>query len=155
MVVPYDAHGARLFDDVIEPNAIGLIVSSPSRANRGLLHERTQLAHAVARVRVQTLTADLINGVPTYHLVLAAVGQPLARAALPEGRAEVDIGPTDPGFGIVKSFETQLVGRSFVGFFRWFSAGDEPRLRFHLSADDPGVVDAVLEAALASEPNPG
>lgn len=152
VLVPYDAKAAGLFDDVIEPNAIGLFASPASREGRIVIEERTRLSHVVTRVRVQTVTSDLVNGAPVYHLVLAALDQPLAQAALPEGRVEIEVGPATPAYGIVKSVDAGLVGRSFVGFFRWFSGGDEPRLFWHLSADDPEVVTAIREASLLSAP---
>lgn len=148
VLAPYDARAAGLFDDVIEPNAVGLLVSSPSREGKIVLEERTRHSHVVTRARVQTVTSDLVQGVPVFHVVLAGIDAPLAHAPLPEGRVELEIGPMSPAYGIVKSLDSGLVGRTFVGFFRWFSAGDEPRLFWHLSADAPDVITAVREASL-------
>jgi len=151
VVLPYDAYGAHLFGDVIEPNAVGLLVAAPSTQARLTLAERTRQSHVVTRVRVQTVTADVIHGEPRYQLVVAEVGPPLGSAGLPGGRAELEVVPQTPAFGIVRAHDARLVGKSFVGFFRWFRAGEEPRLHWHLAADDPETLSAVREAALVAE----
>lgn len=153
-LVPYDAFLAGIFDDVIEPGAVGPMISSSTR-NRPLLAERTRTAHSVTRVRVQTVTSDQVDGAPVYHVSLVAIGEPLAKSALPENRAELVIAKLTPAFGIVKAFDAQLVGRSFVGFFRWFSPmseADEPQLHWHLSPDDPDLIAALREISLGAEP---
>lgn len=148
VVLPYDAYGAHLFGDVIEPSAVGLLTAAPSPQARQLLGERTRQAHVVTRVRVQTVTADVIHGQPRYQLVLAEIGPSLTRSGLPGGRVELEVWPQTPAFGIVKANDTRLVGKSFLGFFRWFRAGEEPRIHWHLASDDPETIDAAREAAL-------
>ena len=131
--------------------AVGLLVAAPSTQARLTLAERTRQSHVVTRVRVQTVTADVIHGEPRYQLVVAEVGPPLGSAGLPGGRAELEVVPQTPAFGIVRAHDARLVGKSFVGFFRWFRAGEEPRLHWHLAADDPETLSAVREAALVAE----
>lgn len=150
VVLPYDAYGAHLFGDVIEPNAVGLLVTAPSAQARQLLAERTRQSHVVTRVRVQTITADVVHGEPRYQIIVAEVGPPLGPAALPGGRAELEVVPQTPAFGIVRAHDARLIGKSFVAFFRWFRAGEEPRLHWHLASDDPETVTAVREAALTT-----
>lgn len=152
VLVPYEAYGARLFDDVIEPSALRLGGSSPSASRDFRMAERARASHVISRVRVRTVTSDLTDGVPTFHLVVAAVDSPLTRAALPEGSVELLVGPKDLAFGIVKSFDADLVGRSFIGFFRWFATPEEPRLHWHLSADTQDVAAAVRESLATEEP---
>lgn len=146
----YDFEAGRLFDQIIDPKALGLLASSSSlsRTESLLLRERARRAHVVTRVRVQTVTLDSARGIAGYQLVLAAVDEPLGRAELPRGRVEIEIGPQTPAFGVAKSFDTRLVGRHFLGFFRWFLEGDEPRLHWHLTADDPESLAVAREAAL-------
>lgn len=144
--MPYDAYGAHLFGDAIEPSAVGLLVS-PSFQTRQLLAERTRQAHVVTRVRVQTVTSDVIHGEPRYQLTVTELGPPFGSAGLPGGRAELEVGPRSPAFAIVKAHDAQLVGKSFIGFFRWFQGGDEPQLHWHLAADDPETATAVRETA--------
>lgn len=150
VVLPYDAQGAYLFGDAIEPNAVGLL-TSPSFQARQLLAERTRQAHVVTRVRVQTVTSDIIHGEPRYQLTVTEIGPPFGSAGLPGGRAELDVGPQSPAFGIVKAHDARLVGKSFIGFFRWFRGGEEPQLHWHLTSDDPETAAAIREAALTSE----
>lgn len=153
VLVPYEAFLARVFDDVIEPGALAPTASAGS-PNRPLLEERTRTAHSVSRVRVQTVTSDKVDGAPVYHLTLVAVGDPIAKSALPERRVELVIDRVTPAFGVARAFDNQLVGRSFIGFFRWFSPmaeDDEPRVHWHLSPDDPDLVASIREMSLASE----
>ena len=63
----YAGHAAELFDDVIEPTAVGisLDVGADPRSDRRL-RERTQTGDAVLRVRVATLTAKQEDSATRY-----------------------------------------------------------------------------------------
>lgn len=147
----YDERAARLFDDAIEPAAVGLVPFPPSPRGDPTFRERVAVAETIARVRVTTVTADSIDGMPTYHVTLVALGPPLAGRELTDGRLELTITSASPAFGIARTLDAQLVGRAFVGFFHRFASGVESPLFFHLAADSADVVAAVEEAQLLGE----
>ena len=148
---PYQGHATRLFDDLIDANAVGLadVVSKPH--TDPVLRARVQAAEAVARVRVATVTVDSAGGKPIYRLSLALGGGWIVRRGFSDDHVEVSIRSDSPAFGVVKWLDTRLIGRTFMGFFRRYAGTEDIELRFHLSADSPDVHAAVREAAALSE----
>lgn len=61
----YDAWAQQVFDDGIDPAAVGLTFESPSPRGDRLLHERAKTADVVSRVRVSTVTVDSIGDAST------------------------------------------------------------------------------------------
>lgn len=148
---PYDGRAAQLFDDAIEPAAVGLAAFPPNPKGDPIFRERAQAAETIARMRVTTVTADSIDGVPTYHIGLAALDRQLAGRPLAEGRIELSIASSSPAFGIAKTLDARLVGHTFVAFFHAFAIGDETRRFWHLAPDSADVLAAVKEATLLGE----
>jgi hypothetical protein len=144
-LLPYDQQQARLFDDRIEPSALGIPDVSLAPRQDPELRSRTQSADRVARVRVSTVTVDSVDGEQTYHLTLAAIDQALV-AKTQADRAELLIRKHTPAFGLVKSMETDLIGKTFVLFIRDFPGDEEPVAHWHVAPDNPDVVAAVRDA---------
>jgi hypothetical protein len=140
-----------LFDDLIEPSAVGLadVVSKPR--TDPMLRARVQAAEAVARVRVATVSVDSAGGKPTYRLNLDLGGGAIVRRGFSEDRVEISVRSDSPAFGVVKWLDTRLIGRTFMGFFHRYAGTDDIELRFHLAPDSPDVYAAVREAAALSE----
>ena len=148
---PYAGTALQLFDDRIDPIAVGLADVADKPRTNPVLRARTQSAEAVARARVSTLSVDSIGGNPVYRLSLTFIDRPLVRRGFPADRIEIAVRPDSPAFGVVKWLDARLIGRTFIGFFHRFAGNDEPEVRFHLSADDPEVLAAVREASALSE----
>jgi hypothetical protein len=148
---PYQGQDARLFDDLIEPSAVGLADVASHPRTDPVLRARVQGAEAVARVRVATVSVDSVGGKPTYRLTLDLGGGWIVRRGFPDDRVEIAVRSDSPAFGVVKWLDTRLIGRTFVGFFHRYAGGEDIELRFHLSADAPDVLAAVHEAAALSE----
>jgi hypothetical protein len=157
----YDAHSAELFDDGIEPEAVGFPgdrVVPPSSDNR--LRERTQIGDAVVRGRVTTVNEDtahawqlVFHTEETLHVAgQSGSGGPAAQA---DAAFTLLIEPTDPSAGIVNSLASHLTGRSFVVFLRTFahgsSPGDDSTLHFHIASDSKEEVQAVRSAIVLGE----
>lgn len=143
---PYEGHALELFDDVIEPRAVGLALED-SRTPRSdpTLRERTQIADGVARVTVKTVTARG-DGVDVEYLLTVDVVQKLTESALP-GEIIVRLDKRSPSLGIVKSLDARLGGKTFVAFVREFAGSDgEPRWHFHFAPDTKDEIDAVADA---------
>ena len=141
----------ELFDDQIDPAALGLMPSSSGRRDE-TLWARAQQAEIVGRVRVQTVTVDSRGGDSTYHLGLRFANELLGPTALEEREFEVTIEPRDPAYGIAKALDTGLHGRTFVGFLKRFAgADDQVDVHFFLAPDSAEIAKAVQEAVAIKE----
>jgi len=148
----YSGRASDLFDDVIEPAAVGLdFQKSYSPRADPQLRERAQVSDAVVRVRVATVTAKKDGPEATYQIGLHAV-EKLAGGQAPSEEFTLTIGKTSESHGIMKNFESRLVGYPFVAFVRTFVRPDgDPEMHFHLAPDTKDVKTAVAEALALSE----
>jgi hypothetical protein len=149
----YAGRAVELFDDKIDAEAVGLGTVDVQPRNDPVRHERVNQADAIARLRVSTVTVDMVAGQPLYHVSFVVVAS-LVNKDFSDNRIELSIGPSSPSFGIVKWLDTRIVGRTFIGFVRRFAGAEEPVIRFHLSADSPDVVAAVREATTLGDLKP-
>jgi hypothetical protein len=148
---PYQGQATVLFDDQIDPNAVGLADVQNKPQLDPVLRARAQTAEAVARVRVATVTVDSAAGKPVYLMNLDLTGGSIARRGFDDEQIEIAVRSDSPAFGVVKWLDTRLIDRTFVAFFHRFAGPDEVELKFHLSADNPEVLAAVREAAALRE----
>ncbi|MDP9033912.1 MAG: hypothetical protein M3O50_03835 [Myxococcota bacterium] len=153
-VPAYAGRFVELFDDAIEPSAVGfnLGTSTPPDHDR-LLRERAQIGDAVVRARVTTVTSkDQDNG-RSWQMGLRTVERIAGAGPLPPDFT-LTVDPRSPTAGILRAFESRLIGRTFVAFVREFRRAEERRedaeLHFHLAHDGTDEVNAVLAAALQS-----
>ncbi|MBX3264130.1 MAG: cobalamin ABC transporter substrate-binding protein [Labilithrix sp.] len=151
-VVPYSGRQADLFDDTIEPAAVGLDFEKgyAPRLDKAL-RERAQVGDAVLRVRVSTVTAKTDGPDAIYQLGLHTV-EKLAGEHPPPVDFTVQIDKSSESHGIMKNFESRMVGYAFVAFVREFAhpSGDR-ELHFHLAPDTKDVKAAVGDAMLLGE----
>lgn len=148
----WDARARMVFDDNIDPAAVGLSMEGPSPRSDPFLRERAQTADVVARVRVQTVTVDSIGEESTYHLGIQVGVPTLTAAKVPDRSFELSIKPTSGAFGIAKAFDNRLRGQTFVAFVRRYATDDgDVEVHWHLSADTAEVAAAVKEAVALRE----
>jgi hypothetical protein len=148
----WEGHAQQLFDDNIDPAAVGLSLEGPSPRSDPFLRERAQTGDVVSRVRVQTVTVDSVGDQVTYHLSIQIGVPTLAQAKTPERSFELSIKPTSRAFGIAKAFDARLRGATFIGFIQRFAGEDgEAEIHWHLSADTAEVAAAVKEAVALRE----
>lgn len=146
---PYEGREAQLFDDGIEPASVGLDLGGTYAPKTDpKLRERAQIGDAVLRVRITTVTSRNDGPEPAYQLGLSTVEVLHGRPPSPMARRfDVQIRASNESHGIVKSFESRLVGRPFIAFVRAFAHGDGERdLHFHLTSDTDEVKTAVSDA---------
>jgi hypothetical protein len=148
----WEGHAREVFDDNIDPAAVGLSLEGPSPRTDPFLRERSQTGEVVARVRVQTVTVDSVGDQVTYHLSVQVGVPTLTEAKLPDRNFELSIKPTSGAFGIAKAFDARLRGATFIGFIhRFASEGGEAEIHWHLSPDTAEVAAAVKEAVALRE----
>ncbi|AKT38017.1 hypothetical protein [Chondromyces crocatus] len=148
----YDSRAREVFDDNIEPAAVGLTLENPSPRGDKLLRERALTADVVARVRINTVTVDSVGDESTYHLAIQIGYPPLASPRVADRAFELTIRPTSPAYGIARAFDARLQGLTFIGFIRYFSEETgEPVIHWHLSPDTAEVAAVVREAVALGE----
>lgn len=145
-------HQVEVFDDTIEPAAVGLDLDK-GYSPRGdpMLRERAQLADGVLRVKITTVTAKTDGPDSVYQLGLNTI-EKMAGKNPPPAQFTLHVGKTSESHGIMRSFESRLVGKDFVAFVREFARPDgERELHFHLAPDSKDVRAAVGDAVLLGE----
>jgi hypothetical protein len=148
----WEARAKEVFDDNIDPAAVGLTMESSSSRTDPFLRERAQTAELVARLRVSTVTVDTFGSDVSYHLGLQVIPPPFIEPKLSERSFELYIRPTGRAYAIVKAFDARLRGSSFIGFIHRFAGeGGEPEIHWHLSPDSAEVAAAVKEALALAE----
>lgn len=148
----WSGHSVEVFDDTIEPAAVGLDLDK-GYSPRGdpMLRERAQVADAVLRVKVTTVTAKTDGPDAIYQLGLNTV-EKLAGKNAPPAQFNVSISKGSESHGIMRSMESRIVGKDFVAFVREFVRPDGDReLHFHLAPDSKDVKLAVGDAVLLGE----
>jgi hypothetical protein len=148
----YAGHAAELFDDMIEPRAVGQDID-PANAPRAdpLLRERAQVGDAVLRVRVATVTAKREDTGTSYQLGFHIV-EKLGGSFSPEDGFLVGVPKESPSRGTLASFEGRLVGMNLIIFVRAFVRPDgDQELHFHVGPDSKDEVQAVKDAMALNE----
>jgi hypothetical protein len=151
-VATYGGRQADLFDDSIDPAAVGLDFDKGYAPKLDkTLRERAQVGDAVLRVRVATVTAKTDGPDKIYQLGMHTV-EKIAGKNPPPTDFTLQIDKTSEAHGILKNFESRLVGYAFVAFVREFShpGGDRAR-HFHLAPDTKEVKMAVSDALVLGE----
>ncbi len=148
----YAGHAAELFDDAIEPAAVGYELDqaptpeTPMSSNR--LRERAQVGDAVVRAHVTTVTSKDENKGRTWQIGLRTVETIAGSSSFPTDFT-VEIESSGPSAGIVRAFESRLIGKTFLAFVREFArpgADGDAELHFHLAPDGKPDIGAVLAA---------
>lgn len=152
---PYEGHQKELFDDAIEPAAVGLSLDdSKTPLTDTTLRERTQVGDAVVRAKVQTITEkkeERDGHADEFQLGLTVL-EKLTGEHPPEGDFVVRLDETSPSAGILKSLGARLGGKTFVVFVKQFKGADgEPRYYAHFAADSKDVIAAVKDAVALAE----
>ncbi len=148
----WSGHGAELFDDVIEPSAVGMdLQKSYMPKSDPVLRERSQTSDAILRVKVSTVTAKTNGPDAVYQLGLHTI-EKLSAKSPPGDEFTVTITKASESYGIMKSFENRLVGYPFIAFVREFVRSDGDReIHFHITPDTKEVKAAVGDAVLLGD----
>ena len=148
----WQGHAVELFDDNIDPTAVGMSMEGPSPRSDRFLRERAQTADVVARMKVNTVTVETVGEESRYRLNVQVGVPTLAKPKIEDRSFELLIRPNSRAYAIARAFDARLRGMTFVGFVTRFAAQDgEPEIHWHLSADTREVADAVKEAVALGE----
>lgn len=148
---PSAAEESPLFDDRIDPAAVGVADVTTQQDDEAALRGRARQANLVARMRVQAVSLESLNQQACYRLQFSVIGEPIVQRAFRERTFEVLLDPNAPAYNTVRWLDTAMVGKTFVGFVRQVTGDGPPILRFHFSRDDAGVLRTVEEAKTIGE----
>ena len=140
-----------LYDDLIDPSAVGLSMEGAAPEGDRLLRSRAQNADLVARLRVQTVTRDSVGARTTYTLNLQVGTPTLMVPKIDDTTIELVVTNDSPAFNLVRSLDSQLRGKIFIGFVSRFIGPDGPELHWHLTADTPEVAQVIQQLAVLDE----
>ncbi len=148
----YAGHAIELYDDAIDPAAVGLDYQKGYNAKADpRLRERTQVSDGVLRVKVSTVTSKKDGPETTYQLGLQTV-EVLTGSHPPPPQFTVQVDRASESHGILRNFESRLVGYAFVAFVREFVRPDgDAELHFHLAPDTKEVKTAISDALALQE----
>jgi hypothetical protein len=150
-----------LFDDTIDPAALGLSMDGLSPAQNPHLRSRALEADLVSRMRIQTITRDVVGAKTMYTVTLQVAVPPLMPARLELTTFDILVHQHDPAFGMVQKLDSDPLLRraTFVGFVRRFADAAGPKWHWHLTADQENVIQVIQEIAMldqvAGESSPG
>jgi len=140
---------SKLFDNSIEPSAVGLGV--PMRADaRNLLLQRAQNAEFILHARIATVSTEGTGETARYIITLRASGAPLNGVKPPADTFTISVAATDPSYALARSRDLQLVGTDVVAIMRRFTTQEGPVLRWYLAPNTEQVADIVKQAMLLS-----
>jgi hypothetical protein len=148
----YAGRAAELFDDTIEPAAVGMDFDKGYTPKADpMLRERAQTSDAVLRVKISTVTGKKDGPEHNFQLGMHVV-EKLAGSHPPPPDFTVTVNKTSESHGIMKNFEGRLVGYPFIAFVREFVRPDGDRdFHFHLAPDSKEVKSAVGDAVILGE----
>jgi len=131
----YSGRLAELFDDQIVAAAVGVDLERNYTAKSDKrLKERVETAEGILRVRVTTVTAKVTDTGTSYLLGLKTLET--MRGAFPRSTFTVIVPSRGDSASILRSFDTRLVGKTFVAFVREFVRPDgDTEIHFHCLPD--------------------
>ncbi len=148
----YTGHGAELFDDAIEPQAVGLEFETPLDPRIDpKFRERAQVSDAILRARVDTVT-ERGDGADARYDISFKVVEKISGANPPHDPFTLHVQGNNPTTGILRTMQTQLGGKMFVVFVREFVRPDgDGEWHFHLSPDAKNVASAARDATALNQ----
>lgn len=152
---PYTGHMTELFDDTIDPAAVGLDMdNSYHPRSDAALRERAQVADAILRVKITTVTNKIEEGLNGgYELGLKQVEWIGGEHPPGTDVFNIRMRKSTQTTGIMKNMEGRMVGTEFIVFLRQFSGADPSDREFHAHFSPPtkDVKDAVGDAIVLRE----
>jgi hypothetical protein len=154
----YTGHLAELFDDRIEPGALGSQLgvlddnAGPTARGDNLLRERTQMSDAVAHARVTTVTSQAEERGRSWQVGFSSVER-LAGSRPLDPEFVLHVASNSPAAGILQASEGRLIGKTLIAFVHAFRnpTGEDTELHFHIARDGKAELDAVRASVLLDQ----
>lgn len=143
---PYENPSAELFDDTIEPAALGLSMAASGNLQFDpKFRERAQQADVVSIVRVTTVTISKADDKSTYTLRFEPTRE--FKGTFEDDLREIVISEHSPQmFSVISAVQTRARGRTMVGFWRRFREQNRMALHFHFFPDTEDTTKAIQDS---------
>jgi hypothetical protein len=128
----YTSEEAAFFDDSLEPEIFGMGVDSPESPD--LVRKLTHRADHVGRVRLATVTRESSEGRVQYRLQLKPVEASLVGPDM-EPDVEVRVGSRSSSLTMLRSLDTEAVGKEFILFLKRYRSNDQSEWHFRALND--------------------
>jgi hypothetical protein len=146
----YDQEAAQVFDDSIAPEVFGLQVERTNPVKDRLLHQRSQAADHISRVKLRTILEERFAESLRYRIVVQPLGSPIRGDALP-AELELTVGRASPSLSMLRSMSVEAVGAKFILLLKRYQLNSEPVFHFR-GEPDKGDVLAAIRQANTTEP---
>ncbi len=142
-IPPYSGRLSEIFDDVIVPAAVGVDLDRKYTARKDkTLSERIAKSDGVLRVRVTTVTGKVTETGTKYMLGLTVVTK--LGGKMTRDRFTVVVPTHGESAGVLRNFDTRLVGKTFIAMVREFIRSDgDTEFHFHIYPDNDDTVSAI------------
>ncbi len=138
----YTAEKAAVMDDSLEPEIFGM--SQAALISEELLESLVAEADQVGVVRLATVTREASEGQVRYRLQLKPQGQALLGPEL-DSDVEVRVGTRSSSLAMLRSLDTEAVGKNFIVFLKRYRSNGESVWHFRGLADSPSRRAAITE----------
>jgi hypothetical protein len=147
---PYKGRDTELFNDSIEPAALGMAMDRPHFRGNQEFRERAQAAGFVGMAKITTVTVDKVEDRSTYHLRLTRVGAPFAGSDT-STTVDIDVRPHSAAYGLIHQVQTRAQGKTVTAMWKRYREGEEAVVHYYLAPDDAETVAAAKEAIALHE----
>ena len=139
----YSGRLSELFDDVIVPAAVGVDLDRKYSARRDKqFQERMAKSDGVVRVRVTTVTGKGSEKGTKYMLGLTVTTKFAGK--MPQTQFTVIVPNHGESAGVLRNFDTRLVGKTFIAMVREFIRPDgDTEMHFHIYPDTEDTVSTI------------
>ena len=146
----YTGGSLKLFNDSIEPSALGLSLERVSFKGDALFRERVQQADVVSEVLITTVTVGKTDEKSVYFLQFEPQ-QSYTKAGLANDMLELRVADGEGAYPLLNMIQSRARGRKFIGMWKRFRQGNVATLHWYFAPDNEDTVAAVKEALTLRE----
>lgn len=145
-------HLATLFDDSIEPAAMGLNMEKVILKIDPKFRDRVREADVLAAVKVTTVTVGKIEERSIIHIQFSTE-QVFSPSAPEAEHLELRIPEGTQAYGVMQAVQNKARNRSLVGAWKRFRSGNEAVIHFYFAPNDADTIAAIKEIQALREIN--
>jgi hypothetical protein len=146
----YTGASVKLYNDSIEPSALGLSLDKVSFKNDAVFRERVQQADVVSEVTITTVTIGKTEEKSVYFLQFEPQ-QGYTKQGLAADMIDLRVADGEGAYPLLNMIQTRARGRKFIGMWKRFREGNVATLHWYFAPDNEDTVAAVKEALTLRE----
>lgn len=146
----YTGAAAKLFNDSIEPSALGLSLEKVTFKNDAHFRERVQQADVVSEVEITTVTVGKTDEKSVYFLQFEPQ-QGYTKLGLASDMLELRVADGEGAYPLINMIQARARGRKLIGMWKRFREGNAATLHWYFAPDNEDTVSATKEALTLRE----